>query len=66
MSLAGIDVGAVQRFFEREVPDCAGPVSLSLLHGGRSNLTYVVTDGTRRWVLRRPPLGPDDLPSPIY
>jgi len=58
MSLAGIDVGAVQRFFERAVPDCAGPVSLGLLHGGRSNLTYVVTDGTRRWVLRRPPLGP--------
>jgi aminoglycoside phosphotransferase (APT) family kinase protein len=58
MSLAGIDVGAVQRFFEHEVPDCTGPVSLGLLHGGRSNLTYVVTDGTRRWVLRRPPLGP--------
>jgi aminoglycoside phosphotransferase (APT) family kinase protein len=25
--------------------------------GGRSNLTYAVTDGERRWVLRRPPLG---------
>jgi aminoglycoside phosphotransferase (APT) family kinase protein len=25
--------------------------------GGRSNLTYAVTDGTQRWVLRRPPLG---------
>jgi aminoglycoside phosphotransferase (APT) family kinase protein len=28
-----------------------------LLQGGRSNLTYVLTDGQRRWVLRRPPLG---------
>ncbi|MEU8814507.1 phosphotransferase family protein [Actinoplanes sp. NPDC048796] len=25
--------------------------------GGRSNLTYAVTDGEKRWVLRRPPLG---------
>jgi aminoglycoside phosphotransferase (APT) family kinase protein len=25
--------------------------------GGRSNLTYAVTDGKHRWVLRRPPLG---------
>jgi len=25
--------------------------------GGRSNLTYAITDGERRWVLRRPPLG---------
>ena len=28
-----------------------------MLSGGRSNLTYTLTDGTRRWVLRRPPLG---------
>ena len=25
--------------------------------GGRSNLTYAITDGQQRWVLRRPPLG---------
>ena len=25
--------------------------------GGRSNLTYLLTDGRTRWVLRRPPLG---------
>ena len=25
--------------------------------GGRSNLTYAITDGENRWVLRRPPLG---------
>jgi aminoglycoside phosphotransferase (APT) family kinase protein len=25
--------------------------------GGRSNLTYAITDGESRWVLRRPPLG---------
>lgn len=26
-----------------------------LIAGGRSNLTYAITDGTTRWVLRTPP-----------
>ncbi|MFD0029449.1 phosphotransferase family protein [Streptomyces sp. NPDC055059] len=56
-AVVGVDVPALQRHFERHVPECAGELSLSLLHGGRSNLTYEVTDGTHRWVLRRPPLG---------
>ncbi len=34
-----------------------GPLTADLIPGGRSNLTYRVTDGSRRWVLRRPPLG---------
>lgn len=33
------------------------PLSATMFAGGRSNLTYAVTDGTHRWVLRRPPLG---------
>jgi len=33
----------------------AGRLSASLLSGGRSNLTYVITDGRSRWVLRTPP-----------
>jgi len=28
-----------------------------LIHGGKSNLTYRLTDGSHDWVLRRPPLG---------
>ena len=28
-----------------------------MVQGGRSNLTYIVSDGTARWVVRRPPLG---------
>ncbi|NEM08903.1 phosphotransferase family protein [Geodermatophilus normandii] len=36
--------------------EAAGPLSADLLAGGRSNLTYAVTDGTSRWVVRRPPL----------
>ncbi|MEU4803797.1 phosphotransferase family protein [Actinosynnema sp. NPDC023587] len=33
------------------------PLTAELIPGGRSNLTYRLTDGTARWVLRRPPLG---------
>jgi aminoglycoside phosphotransferase (APT) family kinase protein len=35
----------------------AVPLTATLFAGGRSNLTYAVSDGTNRWVLRRPPLG---------
>ncbi|WP_435769653.1 phosphotransferase family protein [Nocardioides sp. SYSU DS0651] len=33
----------------------AGPLMASPIAGGRSNLTYVVSDGASRWVLRTPP-----------
>ena len=33
------------------------PLTGRLIEGGRSNLTYEVTDGTAKWVVRRPPLG---------
>jgi aminoglycoside phosphotransferase (APT) family kinase protein len=32
-------------------------LTISLLTGGRSNLTYLLSQHQRRWVLRRPPLG---------
>jgi aminoglycoside phosphotransferase (APT) family kinase protein len=35
----------------------AGDFTAEVIGGGRSNLTYVVTDGRTRLVLRRPPLG---------
>ncbi|MET9381358.1 phosphotransferase family protein [Streptomyces sp. NPDC002928] len=56
-TVVGVDVPALQRYFERHVPECAGSLRVEPMHGGRSNLTYEVTDGTHRWVLRRPPLG---------
>jgi aminoglycoside phosphotransferase (APT) family kinase protein len=34
-----------------------GPLSASVIAGGRSNVTYRVTDGVTTWVVRRPPLG---------
>lgn len=53
----GLDVPALQTFFDEHVPEAVAPIRAELLHGGRSNLTYRITDGTTAWVLRRPPLG---------
>jgi len=47
----GLDLGALQEYLG------SGPLIATMFTGGRSNLTYAVTDGTNRWVLRRPPLG---------
>jgi aminoglycoside phosphotransferase (APT) family kinase protein len=56
MSVEGLDLGALTTFLQREV-GLAGPLRASLISGGRSNLTYALTDGEHQWVLRRPPLG---------
>ncbi|GAB2869564.1 phosphotransferase family protein [Nocardioides pacificus] len=56
MSVEGLDLPALSDHLEREV-GLAGPLGASLISGGRSILTYAVTDGTHRWVLRRPPPG---------
>ena len=56
--LAGIDAAGVTAWFAAHVPAARPPLDFSLITGGRSNLTYVVTDTDgRRFVLRRPPLG---------
>lgn len=52
----GVSVPALEAFL-REHGLLAGPLRVELLAGGRSNLTYLLSDGTGRWVLRRPPLG---------
>lgn len=54
----GVDLARLQPFFAANVPGATGAdLSATLIAGGRSNLTYSVTDGTTTWVLRRPPLG---------
>lgn len=56
--IAGIDTDAVSRWLADNVDGFAGPAQFSLIAGGRSNLTYLVTDsGGRRVALRRPPTG---------
>lgn len=56
--LPGLDVRRLSAYLDEAVPGLrAGPLRAALLPGGRSNLTYALTDGQARWVLRRPPLG---------
>jgi aminoglycoside phosphotransferase (APT) family kinase protein len=55
--LPGLDLDVIAGWFTTTVPDAAPPRSASLIAGGRSNLTYEVTDGIRNYILRRPPLG---------
>ncbi|MER5407627.1 phosphotransferase family protein [Streptomyces sp. NPDC002769] len=54
----GLDLDRLRGLLDGERPGLArGPLTGRLIEGGRSNLTYAVTDGTTRWVVRRPPLG---------
>ena len=54
----GVDLDRLAPWFTEHVPGFTGaPLTATLIAGGRSNLTYVITDGTTEWVLRRPPLG---------
>ena len=54
----GLDLHRLRRHLDQERPGLAGgDLRAELIEGGRSNLTYRVTDGTRTWVVRRPPLG---------
>jgi aminoglycoside phosphotransferase (APT) family kinase protein len=55
---SGIDLDAVTRWFEANVPAAAPPLAFDRVAGGHSCLTYIVTDAAgERFVLRRPPLG---------
>ncbi len=54
----GVDLDRLQAFFAANVAGATGgPLQATLIAGGRSNLTYSITDGASTWVLRRPPLG---------
>jgi len=56
--MTGIDPQGVSAWFTANIPEVALPLRFQLIAGGRSNLTFAVTDadGTR-YVLRRPPTG---------
>lgn len=54
----GISRDALEDWFRERVPDIEPPLDYETIHGGLSNLTFLVTDQSgARWVLRRPPLG---------
>jgi aminoglycoside phosphotransferase (APT) family kinase protein len=53
-----IDGRRLEAWFEKNVPGAESPLAFERISGGRSNLTYGVSDARgRRWALRRPPLG---------
>ncbi|GAA3543887.1 acyl-CoA dehydrogenase [Aeromicrobium flavum] len=54
----GLDLGALRTWLDAEVPgELPGDLSATLITGGKSNLTYVVSNGERDVIVRRPPLG---------
>lgn len=54
----GLDLDRLRAFLETECPGLVtGPLSTEVIPGGKSNITYRVSDGVGRWVVRRPPLG---------
>jgi aminoglycoside phosphotransferase (APT) family kinase protein len=56
--LPGLDARRVGDWLAAHVDGLVGPVEFALVSGGRSNLTYRVTDAAgRRYALRRPPTG---------
>jgi aminoglycoside phosphotransferase (APT) family kinase protein len=52
-----LDLPAIATFLMERGVDVAGELTAELIVGGRSNLTYMISDGPHRWVVRRPPVG---------
>ena len=54
--LEGLDLTALDRHLRDAGVPRSGDLRAEFISGGRSNLTFLVSDDTSRWVLRRPPL----------
>jgi aminoglycoside phosphotransferase (APT) family kinase protein len=52
----GLDLHSLASFLPAHGVPVDGALRAELITGGRSNLTYAVSDDARRWVVRRPPL----------
>lgn len=53
----GLDLDRLGAWLAAHVPGAGSVLTASLIAGGKSNLTYVVSDGEQEWIVRRPPLG---------
>lgn len=55
----GLDLARLAGWLPSAIPSVPAGAALkaTLIAGGKSNLTYEITDGTATWILRRPPLG---------
>lgn len=52
-----LDADRLRQFLIDSGVPVAGDLQIDLISGGKSNLTFAVTDGSSRWVVRRPPTG---------
>ncbi|MGB3439130.1 MAG: phosphotransferase family protein [Actinophytocola sp.] len=53
--LTATQLSRIRDFLARHVPKPIGPLRAAILSGGRSNITYKISDGSSSWVLRRRP-----------
>ena len=53
--LTPVEIAAVEGVLREAGVKPVGPLQADLIAGGRSNLTFRLTDGESRWVLRMPP-----------
>lgn len=54
----GLELARLRAYLDEHRPGLAtGELGAEVVQGGRSNLTYIVRDGSAQWVVRRPPLG---------
>lgn len=51
----GLDLGNLRTYLASIDVEVVGELEAHLITGGKSNLTYLVSDERSRWVLRRPP-----------
>jgi aminoglycoside phosphotransferase (APT) family kinase protein len=55
--LPGVDLQALATWLDTDRPGLRrGELTGEVIAGGKSNLTYRISDGTNTWALRRPPL----------
>ena len=52
-----LDLPAIGAFLTDRGVGVDGELTAELITGGRSNLTFLVSDGRHRWIVRRPPTG---------
>ncbi|GAB06250.1 phosphotransferase [Gordonia amarae] len=57
MSHPALDAAKLRAFLVDQGVDVAGELTVDLISGGKSNLTFGVSDGKSNWVVRRPPTG---------
>lgn len=52
-----LDLDRLRQYLEPVLGSAAAAIQVKQFPGGFSNLTYLLTSGDERWVLRRPPFG---------